>query len=275
MSLTTILVAVGVGVAAGPWLRGLVFAHTVPYGQPPRSRCPICGHHVVPVAWRGLAAALVTGRCPHCTTAIGPPTGAVELLAAAVVVPLAVHAPSGWVFAAWCWAGLLGVALALIDTAVHRLPDPLTLTAAGGALLLLAVAAIATDNPHALLRAVLAALGLGLVYLIPILAGTGMGRGDGQLALVIGACLGWISISTVITATIGAVLLAAGYVAVMLLPVVSAPKTQWHTGPSCSSALSPRSSSPPVGVENLPHASPVVASLGPARRRPGLRRGSR
>jgi leader peptidase (prepilin peptidase)/N-methyltransferase len=230
MSLTTILTAVAVGVAAGPWLRGLVFAYTVPYGQPPRSRCPTCGHHVVPVAWRGLAA-LITGRCPHCTTAIGPPTGTVELLAAAVVVPLAVHAPSVWVLAAWCWAGLLGVALAIIDTAVHRLPDPLTLTAAGGALLLLAVAAITTDNPHALLRAVLAALGLGLVYLIPILAGTGMGRGDAQLALVIGACLGWTSISTVITATIGAVLLAAAYVAGMLLTRRLGPKDPVAYGP--------------------------------------------
>ncbi len=218
MSLTTIIAAVGVGVAAGPWLRGLVFAHTVGYGQPPRSRCPTCGHHVVPVAWRGLAAAApITGHCPHCDTAIGPPTAAVELLAAAVLVPLAVHAPSGWVFAAWSWAGLLGVALALIDTAVHRLPDLLTLAAAGGALLLLAVAATTTGNPQALLRAVLVALGLGVVYIIPILAGTGMGRGDAQLALVIGACLGWISIGVVLTATIAAVLLAAAYVTVMLL----------------------------------------------------------
>jgi len=217
--LTTIVAAVTVGMFAGPWLRGLVFAHTVGYGQPLRRRCPFCGHHAVPVALWGLAAvAPVDGRCPTCGTVLGPPTGAVELLAATVVAMLALHAPSGWVLAAWCWVGLLGVALAIVDAAVHRLPDPLTVAAALGALLLLSMAAVTTGDYPALLRALLSGLGLGAVYLVPILAGsTGMGRGDGQLALAIGVCLGWVSIAAVLTATIAAVLLAGLYVAVMLL----------------------------------------------------------
>jgi leader peptidase (prepilin peptidase)/N-methyltransferase len=84
------------------------------------------------------------------------------------------------VLAAWCWAGLLGIALALIDAAVHRLPDPLTVAALSGAVLLLAAAAVAAGDYHALVRAALCGLGLGGAYLIPILApGIGMGRGDG------------------------------------------------------------------------------------------------
>jgi leader peptidase (prepilin peptidase)/N-methyltransferase len=119
------------------------------------------------------------------------------------------------VLAAWCWAGLLGVALGLVDAAVYRLPDILTTAAAVGAILLLAAAAVATADHHSLIRAVLAALGLGAVYLVLVLVpGSGLGRGDGQLAVVIGACLGWISISAVVTATIAAILLAAAYVVV-------------------------------------------------------------
>jgi leader peptidase (prepilin peptidase)/N-methyltransferase len=219
MLLTTVVAAVGAGVIPGPWLRGLVFAHTVEYRQPARSRCPSCGHVAVPVALRGLVAvAPVDGRCPTCRTVLGPPAGSVEVFAAIVIAVLALQAPSGWVLAAWCWAGLLGVALALIDAAVHRLPDLLTVAATAGALLLLCMAAIASGDYHALIRAVLCGLGLGVVYLVPILAtSTGMGRGDGQLALTIGVCLGWVSITAVLTATIAAVLLAAAYVAAMLL----------------------------------------------------------
>jgi leader peptidase (prepilin peptidase) / N-methyltransferase len=218
MVLTTIVAAVAVGVIAWPWLRGLVFAHTVAYGQPVRSRCPLCGHLAVPVALHGLAAvAPVDGRCPTCRNPIGPAAGAVEVLAAPVVALLTLHAPSGWVLVAWCWAGLLGVALALIDAAVHRLPDPLTVAAILGVLPLLVVAAAATGDYPALIRAVLGGLGLGAVYLVPILAtSTGMGRGDGHLAVVIGVCLAWVSIAAILTATVAAVLLAGGYVAVQL-----------------------------------------------------------
>lgn len=217
MSLASILAAAGVGVAAGPWLRGLVFAHTVPYKSPLRRRCPHCGHHAVAVALRGLTAvAPPDGRCPNCTNPIGAPLAAVEVLSATVVALLAVHAPSGWVFTAWCWAGLLGIALAMVDAAVHRLPDILTTAATVGALLLLGAAAAAAGEHLGLVRAVLGAVGLSTVYLLAVLLpGSGMGRGDAQLALVIGACLGWISISAIVTATIAAVLLAAVYVAVL------------------------------------------------------------
>ncbi|MEJ3741752.1 prepilin peptidase [Actinomycetes bacterium KLBMP 9797] len=219
MPLHTILAAAGAGIAAGPWLRGLAFAHTVEYQAPLRRRCPHCGHHAVPVALAGLAAvAPPDGRCPTCARPIGPQAGVVELLAAVTLVVLAAYAPSGWVLAAWSWAALLGVALALVDTAVYRLPDTLTSAAAGGAVTLLAVAAVATGDQSALLRALLCAVGLSAFYLILVLLpGAGMSRGDAHLALVIGASLGWISVPAVVTATVAAVLLAAAYVLAMIL----------------------------------------------------------
>jgi leader peptidase (prepilin peptidase)/N-methyltransferase len=142
----------------------------------------------------------------------------VELLAALALVVLAAYAPSGWVLAAWSWAALLGVALALIDTAVYRLPDTLTTAAAGGALVLLTAAAITTGDYPDLLRAASCALGLSAAYLtLVLLPGTGMSRGDAHLALVIGASLGWVSVLAVVTATLAAVLIAAAFVLAMLL----------------------------------------------------------
>jgi leader peptidase (prepilin peptidase)/N-methyltransferase len=212
--LITVVVAASLAVVAGPWLRGLVFAHTVAYGTPPRSRCPTCGQPAVVVALRGLAAVgPLDGRCPHCSWQVGPPVAAVEVLAALVLAVLAVRAPSGWVLAAWCWAGLLGVALALVDAAVYRLPDILTTAAAIGSAALLTVAAVTAGDLPALASAALGAVGLGVFYLVLVVVpGAGMGRGDAQLAVVIGGCLGWLGLTAVVTATIAAVLLAAGHV---------------------------------------------------------------
>jgi leader peptidase (prepilin peptidase)/N-methyltransferase len=117
------------------------------------------------------------------------------------------------VLAAWCWAGLLGVALALVDVAVYRLPDILTTSAALGVAILLTAAAVTTGDWSALASAGLSAAGLGAFYLVLVLLpGAGMGRGDAQLAVVIGGCLGWLGPAVVVTATIAAVLLAAGHV---------------------------------------------------------------
>jgi len=134
---STVLAAAGLAVVAGPWLRGLVFAHSVAYGTPPRSRCPLCGHPAAVEALRGLAAvAPLDGRRPTCARPVGPPVAAVEVMAGLVLVVLAVPAPTAWVLAAWCWAGLLGVALALVDAAVYRLPDIPTTSAALGVAIL-------------------------------------------------------------------------------------------------------------------------------------------
>jgi leader peptidase (prepilin peptidase)/N-methyltransferase len=178
------LLAAGVGVAVSPWLRGLLFAHSVAYGCSPRGRCPGCGGRAVWVALWGLAAvAPVRGRCRWCGLRIGPRFGGVEAVAALALAVLAWKPVSGWVLAAWGWAALLGVALAAVDLAVLRLPDTLTLAAFVGALMLLSVAAVASGEHGQLARAALCAAGLGGVCLAPVLASaTRMGRGDGQLA---------------------------------------------------------------------------------------------
>lgn len=192
MALDIVAAAAGLGIAAGPWLRGLVFAHSVAFHAPLRSRCPQCGYLVVPIAVRGLATvAPPDGRCPACTRLLGLPAGVVELLTAVCLAVLALSAPSAWVLAAWSWVGLFGVALALVDAAVHRLPTVLTAAATGGALVLLTATAVVTGDYPALLRAAGCAVVLSVIYLALVLNDrTALNRGDAQLAPLIGACLG-------------------------------------------------------------------------------------
>jgi prepilin signal peptidase PulO-like enzyme (type II secretory pathway) len=102
----------------------------------------------------------------------------------------------------------------------RRLPAAghLTTAAASGALLLLGAAAAATGDDAALRHTIVCAVGLSAIYLILVLLpGAGMSRGDAHLALAIGACLGWVSVPAVMTATIAAVLLAAAFVLPMRL----------------------------------------------------------
>jgi leader peptidase (prepilin peptidase)/N-methyltransferase len=116
----------------------------------------------------------------------------VEILAAAVLAALTARAPVDrpWVLAAWLWLALLGIALAVIDATVHRLPDPLTTTATGGVLLLLAADAVTSGDITGLVRALACSAGLGAVYLIAVLTPAGMGRGDAHLALSLGLVCG-------------------------------------------------------------------------------------
>jgi leader peptidase (prepilin peptidase)/N-methyltransferase len=210
----TILLAAVLGVLAGPWLRGLVFAHTVAWQQPLRHRCPVCRTPVVSIVGRGLlAVAPYDGHCPTCTSPIGPVAGSVETIAALALATLTTRQCSGWVLAAWTWWVLLGIALSLIDTTVHRLPDALTTATTVGVGLLLTAEAVTSGETHPLLRALTGAAGLGTMYLIAILAPTGMGRGDGRLAVSIGLLLGWISIPTIVLGTILAVVLAGAWTA--------------------------------------------------------------
>ena len=57
----------------------------------------------------------------------------------------------------------------------------------------------------------LGAYGLGLFYLV-LEPGVGIGSGEAQLAVVIGVCHGWLRPTAAVTATVAAVLLAAGQV---------------------------------------------------------------
>jgi leader peptidase (prepilin peptidase)/N-methyltransferase len=211
----TLLAAVTLGVLAGPWLRGLIAAHSVAFRQPLRTDCVLCGTPVVAVAAAGIVAvAPLNGRCPRCRHPVGPVPGSTETVAAAVLAAIAWDAPSPWLLTTWALFAPLGIALAGINIAVLRLPDPLTIAATVLATSLAAATAIATGQPSGLLGALLGAAALGALYAVAVRHG--MGRGDAYLAVAIGANLGAYRFSTVVTATVLAILLAGATSAVLL-----------------------------------------------------------
>lgn len=211
-------VAAAVGAAAGPVLRARIFRHAVPYDQRVRHACPHCRRRLVPHGWRGLLAVLPpSGRCPGCRCRVGPPPGTVEAVAGVAFAALVTVGGTVLETAALWWVAAVGVALAFIDLAVHRLPDRLTLTAYAGALVLLGAAAVTGDRPATLGLAVLYGLGMALVYLLLVVVHpAGMGLGDAKFALALGLALGWFGAEATVLGTAAGFLLAGAYAAALL-----------------------------------------------------------
>jgi leader peptidase (prepilin peptidase)/N-methyltransferase len=136
----------------------------------------------------------------------------VEAVAAAVGAALGTAADAGSA-ALFCWVGLFGVVLGFVDAAVLRLPDALTLPLFAGTVVLLP---IADHRPAVLLRCLLAAVALGLLYgglalLLPI------GLGDAKLAPSLGAVLGLYGWGAVAGGVFAAFLLGGVWGAGLLL----------------------------------------------------------
>jgi leader peptidase (prepilin peptidase) / N-methyltransferase len=197
------------GLLAGAALRGTVFQLSAAGGEPAGRTCLRCGISVG--GWLAV-------QCGHCGGSLGAPL-ALELTTAAVLALLLGRFGGQPDMAAFGFLGALGVALAAIDVAVQRLPDPLTLPAYPILIALLAAAAIAGHDAAALVRALLGGLALSGSYLLLALARPGqLGGGDIKLAGLAGLALGWLGWSTLITgaalgfvlaAIVGLVLLAA------------------------------------------------------------------
>lgn len=178
------LTGAAMGAIAGAALRHVVFRHSVPHGDAPRTACPACGQSV-----RGRVLLV---RCGRCGASLGTPF-ALEV-SSAVVLALVLGSFAGrWEAAAFGFLGLLGVALAAIDIAVRRLPHRLTMPAYPMVLILLGGAAVAGGEPAALWRALLGGAALAAsYYLLALLRPGDMGGGDIALAGLLGVALGWL-----------------------------------------------------------------------------------
>lgn len=211
------------GLAVGSFLN--VVIHRVPDGKSivsPASACPKCGQEIkasdnIPV----LSWVLLGGKCRNCKAPISIRYPAVELLNA--LLWIGCYAYFGWSIEliAFIYLSSVGIALTLIDIAVHRLPNVIVLPSylvLGGILLIGAVVGPEWGGEWSqLLRASLAGLSLYVFYLLlVIIYPKGMGFGDVKLAGVLGAALGWFGWGSLVVGSFAAFLLG-GILSVFLL----------------------------------------------------------
>jgi len=213
------------GLAVGSFLNVVIYR--LPRGESlsrPPSHCPSCGapirpRHNVPV----LGWLVLRGRCADCSAPISVRYPAVELATAVLFVAVAVRLDRLALLAAlpaYLYFAAIGIALAMIDIELKRLPNRIVLPSYPVLGLLLAGAAVADGDGWRLVRAILAAAALfGFFVVLSFAYPSGMGFGDTKLAGVLGLVLGYLSWSAVLVGTftgfvlgalVGVVVLASG-----------------------------------------------------------------
>lgn len=183
------------GLAIGSFLNVVIWR--VPRGESvvrPPSHCPSCDHEIAPrdnipvVSWL-----LLRGKCRNCGARISMRYPLVELLTAALFVGMALWFGPVAQLPAYLYLVAVGVALALIDLDVKRLPDPLTLPSYVVGAVLLGIASGVHHNGWSFLRALIGMAALFLFYFtVAMIAPRGMGFGDVKLSGVIGLYLAWL-----------------------------------------------------------------------------------
>ncbi|MFL6137825.1 MAG: prepilin peptidase [Frankiaceae bacterium] len=168
----------------------------------PPSHCPACDRPIrsrdnVPVvSWLALR-----GRCRDCRTRISARYPAVELLTGAVFVAM------GWrigvdleqhvALLGFLVLGAVGVAQAMIDIDVKRLPFRITNVAWAAGLVLLLGQTLVDGHWWPYLRALIGMAALFSFYdLLAFIQPRGMGLGDVHLAGPLGLFLGWLGWSS-------------------------------------------------------------------------------
>jgi leader peptidase (prepilin peptidase)/N-methyltransferase len=191
------------GALAGLFVSRAAYRFSVDPEDAWQTRCPD-GHLIA--GWVGWA------RCRECGRTYGPSTPLVALATTLVCAALAAAAGTRPELGVWLLVAPLGVLLAVVDFTVQRLPDVLTLSLAGSALVLLAGAAAAPENAGDWLTALYGALALGGGYFVLFLINpNGMGFGDVKLALGLGAVLGWYGWGAVLLGTFAGFLFGGLY----------------------------------------------------------------
>ena len=201
------------GLAVGSFLN--VVIHRVPRGESlvrPGSYCPQCNaeirtrHNLPVVGWL-----MLRGRCADCAAPISVRYPAVELVTAVLFVATTLQLARLHLLAAlpaYLFLVSAGIALAVIDLDVHRLPNAIVYPSYLVMAVLLTVAGVATGSIEPVVRAAVGGATLFAFFLALALASPkGMGLGDVKLAGVLGAALGFLSYPAVFVGTFAAFVL--------------------------------------------------------------------
>ncbi|GGV79931.1 prepilin peptidase [Streptomyces gelaticus] len=229
-AMLTVLAALW-GAAAGLLVPRAAYRFSVEPENPWRDACPE-GHALTGAArgWLGSTRCAQCAAVPVSTTPGDAPgdrgdgtdrTPPAARYAPGVLVPV-VTALSCAVLAAatglrpelavWLLLAPVAVLLATVDRRVHRLPDRLTLPAAGALAVLLGAAALLPEHAGSWLSALLGGTALGGFYFLLFLINpNGMGFGDVKLALSLGMALGWYGWAVVFAGGFAGFLLGAAY----------------------------------------------------------------
>ncbi len=197
--MSTEIVAAGflalIGLLIGSFLN--VVVHRVPAGQSvvsPPSSCPACSHPVrprdnIPV----LSWLLLRGRCRDCAAPISARYPLVEAGCGALFAALTLRFGLSPVLPALLFLAAIGLALAMIDLDVSRLPFEISVPGLGVTALLLVGAGFADGWSPVAVALLSAAAWFGLYWSLWFgTGGRGMGLGDVVLAPTLGLALGWL-----------------------------------------------------------------------------------
>jgi leader peptidase (prepilin peptidase)/N-methyltransferase len=201
--MTSILVPASVvfGLIVGSFLNVVIWR--LPRGESlsqPASRCPRCSHPIRPydnipvVSWL-----LLRGRCRDCGAGIPARYPAVELVTAVLFGLMAWRIGCHISLLGFLFLVADGVALAMIDVDVMRLPDKLTVPAYVVGLVTLAVDATHAGHWWPFERALIGMVAMASFYVATMVLGalafrkTAMGLGDVKLSGALGLFLGWMS----------------------------------------------------------------------------------
>jgi leader peptidase (prepilin peptidase)/N-methyltransferase len=171
-------------------------------------------------------------------------------IAGTVLTGLVIESAMVWRFgwrpplAAYSALAVTGAILSVTDLAARRVPSVVVLSAYLVAVPLLVSASASTGQWWPLARAGITAAALGGFYLALGLAfPAGMGLGDVRWAVALGAYLGWLAWSAVITGTLLAFLAAAVVLVVMRVagrPQASLPMVPFMTFGAVAAVLASR-----------------------------------
>lgn len=203
------------GLVVGSFLNVVIYR--VPRGESllrPGSRCPSCGEPIRP--WHNIPVVswvFLRGRCVACGRPIAISYPLVELATSLLFIAVTLRLsnldlPSA--LPAYLYFAAIGVALAVIDLQVRRLPDAIVLPSYPIVAVLLAGSAAVEGDWWALARAgiggaILFAFFFALAYFYP----AGMGFGDVKLAGLIGGLLAYLSWSALVIGAFAGFLIGA------------------------------------------------------------------